>query len=120
MSRCEASALAAIGAVNRAEINYAARLPDRGFAPNLAMLERSDEHDEFGIKEANLSSGSFAGYVYTYNPAVSKDGIIRSYSITAFPKNLESSCRHSFYSDQSGRVHYTSSGHVDASSPALQ
>lgn len=90
---------------------------DLGFTANLAVLGTPGE----GYIDNKLASGRRYGYTFTYTPGKKlKRGGIRSYTITAVPDQVGSTGQRRFYSDETGEIHYNSSGPADTSSPVLR
>ena len=114
----EASALTNIRAINEAEMIYATSHRDLGFTGNLAMLGDTQIGGE-GIIDNNLARGRKSGYTFTYKPGEKVNGAIRAYTVTAVPDQVGLTGYRTFYSDEAGDIHYTTTGIADASSPVL-
>jgi type IV pilus assembly protein PilA len=116
----EASAIASIKAVNEAEMIYASSHPDVGFTPDMAMLGSTGQGGGEKTIDNNLASGHKSGYTFTYTPGEKVNGAIRSYTITAVPDQVGTTGERRFFADETGEVHYNSSGPADTSSPVIQ
>jgi hypothetical protein len=110
----EASAVAGIKAVNEAEMIRASSHPNSGFTSSLEALGREELIDN------NLARGEKGGYSLVYTAGEKVNGAIRSYSLTAVPDQVGATGERRFYSDESGEIHYSSSGPADDKSPVLR
>ena len=105
----------AVREVHRAEAQYAAQHPDKGFSSSLQEL--SGPGDSF---DPNLISGHKSGYLFIYVPGERVNGAIRTYTFTAVPEKVGDSGQRRFFADESGEVRYNASGPADATSPVIQ
>ena len=110
----EASAIFAFVSIHNAQIEYSAKHPGMGFAPELSSLVLDRE------TESHLEVGRKSGYKFSYTPGERVHGAIGSYTITAVPNQLGRTGQMQFFSDESGDVHFNPSGPADASSPILR
>jgi type IV pilus assembly protein PilA len=116
----EASAIASIKAINAGQMIYSSSHPDQGFTADLAMLGGTSQSGGEQTIDTNLASGRKSGYTFTYTPGEKVNGAVRSYTITAVPDQVGSTGQRRFFSDESGEIHYNSSGPADATSPVIQ
>ncbi len=116
----ETSAIASIRAVNEAEMIYSSSHPDLGFTADMLMLGGTSQTGGEGTIDNVLASGRKQGYTFTYTPGEKVNGAIRSYTITAVPDQVGTTGQRRFYSDESGEIHYNSSGPADATSPVIE
>ena len=116
---CDYHAISITSAIYRAEKTYAARSPDRGFAPNLNDLQLGVD-GELDWLAAGVDSGSFYHYRLRYESAPPVNGVIRSYSITLIPDGADRKCKHSYYLDESGRFTFSESGPATINSPVFK
>jgi type IV pilus assembly protein PilA len=116
----EAAALASLNDVHASDEAYAASYPALGFAPDLATL--ADFSKSAGRKgvDQELASGTKTGYVFTYTPGERVNGVIQSYTMTAVPQKVGETGQRRFFSDESGKIHYSPNELADAGSPVLQ
>ena len=100
----EASAVGSLRTINTAQIEYAGSYPDRGFASSLAELEPGSGD----LIDSVLASGKKSSYVFilTAAPPDSRGRIVR-YSVLARPQHYGKNITHSFFSDESGVLRFT-------------
>jgi prepilin-type N-terminal cleavage/methylation domain-containing protein len=115
----EASAIASIRAINESQMIFSSSHPDQGFTPDLQTLGGTAQSGGQQTIDNNLASGRKSGYTFTYTPGEKVNGAIRSYTITAVPDQVGTTGERRFFSDESGEIHYNSSGVADVSSPVL-
>jgi len=61
-----------------------------------------------GLIDEGLASGSVGGYAFTYRPTrISRSGQVQGYQVWAYPQKPSSPRLRSFYSDETGVIHYT-------------
>jgi hypothetical protein len=101
----EASAADALRAINAAQIQYARTHPGEGFASSLKELGPSPGA---ALIDEDLANGRRYNYILTLTASFAdSSGHITQYALTARPLSYGSLGRRSFFSDQSGVIHYT-------------
>jgi ferredoxin len=110
----EASAIATIGEVNEAEMIYASEHRNLGFSTDIVTVG-SMLHENSDLAIARSKSG----YAFTYTAGEQLNHAIRSYTIVAPPNQAGRTGHRSFYSDETGDIHYNDDGPADASSPTF-
>jgi hypothetical protein len=110
----EASAIATIRKLNEAEMIYASEHPNLGFSTDIPTVGGILNEDADPATKRSKS-----GYSFTYTPCEKLNGAIRSYTIVAIPNQAGRTGVRSFYSDETGEIHYNSRGPADASSPVV-
>lgn len=105
MEHIEASGADALRSINTAQIEYAKRHRDKGFA---SSLEELGPPPGAALIDENLAIGRRYKYSITLTPA-SPDGSGHTsrYTLTARPILYGSRGRRSFFCDESGIIHYT-------------
>jgi len=116
----EAAALAALNDVHTSDEAYAASHPERGFAPDLASLADFSKYAGRKGVDQELATGRKTGYVFTYTPGTPVNGVIQSYTVTAVPEIVGETGRRRYFSDESGKIHYSLNASADVGSPILQ
>lgn len=115
----EASSVGSLRTINVAQVSYAQTHPDRGFASSLAEL---GPEPGSGLIDSVLASGRKSGYVYVLT-AASPDshGRITHYTVIARPQRYGKEGKHSFLTDESGVLHFTTEDRApSAQDPTLQ
>lgn len=94
---------------------YSSEHPNLGFSADIAtgggMLHEAAEL---------ARAASRGGYNFIYTPGEPVNHAIRSYTITAVPNESGRTGQRSFYSDESGEIHYNPNGPADVNSPVLR
>jgi len=106
----EASAINSVRLINAAEITYASRYPDRGFACALAELagRGADADPAARLLDPDLAAGVKNGYRFLIARC---DGVpATSYLVTALPVAPNQTGVRAFCSDQTGIIRYTPEG----------
>ena len=105
MEHMETSAADALRSINTAQIEYAKTHRERGFASSLEELGLPSGP---ALIDADLAGGRRYSYNITLNPA-SPDGSghTSQYTLTARPQQYGNRGKRSFFSDESGVIHYT-------------
>lgn len=116
----EAAALASLNDIHTADAMYAASHPELGFAPDLSVLAGFSKSSGRKGVDQELASGAKTGYVFTYTPGERVNGLVNSYTVTAVPEKVGETGQRRFFSDQSGKIHYSFAGPADANSPVVQ
>jgi prepilin-type N-terminal cleavage/methylation domain-containing protein len=116
----ESAALASLNEIYSSEARYSALHPDSGFTPDLPTLANFNDPGGQRTIDKELASGNKTGYLFVYTPGEKVGGAIRLYSVTAVPEQVGVTGKRRFYSDQTGAIHYNSSGPADANSPVIQ
>lgn len=95
----------ALRTINAAQAEYAKTHRGKGFA---SALEELGPPPGAALIDEALASGRRYNYTITLNPASpDTSGHTPKYSLTARPQSYGDSARRSFFSDESGVVHYT-------------
>jgi type IV pilus assembly protein PilA len=110
----ESSAVSSIHAVNTAEIAYSSANPGIGFSATLADLGPAGG----GYLDANLVSGTKAGYVFTYVQSTAMTPS-QAYTFNADPVTRGITGQRSFYSDQNNATHYNQSAAATVTDPQM-
>ncbi len=116
----EEAALASLNEIHTAEVRYAAAHPEAGFTPDLPVLAQFSKASGGKGIDDELATGRKTGYIFTYTPAPRIDGTIRTYTVTAVPEEVGKTGQRRFFSDESGKLHYSYAGPADAESPVIQ
>jgi hypothetical protein len=114
----EASAVGSLRTINAAQIEHARTHPDRGFALSLAELGPGSDD---ALIDSVLASGKKSNYIFilTAAPPDSHGRIVR-YNVMARPQHYGKNSRHSFFTDGSGVVRFTTENRpATAQDPAL-
>jgi type IV pilus assembly protein PilA len=118
----EASAVRSVRVINTAAVTYQAQFnhyPEGLASMGSPVAGVSPEYGA-GLIDNTLASGKKSGYVFQYQGIDTKhSGTLDDYEVTACPQVMGSSGRRCFYSDSSGVIRYSSSGHADKDSPPL-
>jgi hypothetical protein len=105
MEHIEASGADALRSINTAQIEYAKRHRDKGFA---SSLEELGPPPGAGLIDENLAKGWRYKYWITLTPpSPDGSGHTSRYTLTARPIPYGSRVRRSFFCDESGVIHYT-------------
>ena len=122
ISANEASAVGSVRVINTAAVAYQAQFnhyPEGLGSLGSPVAGVSPEYGA-GLIDNTLASGKKSGYVFKYHGIDTKQtGALDDYEVTACPEVMGSSGRRCFYSDSSGVIRYSSSGHADKDSPPL-
>ncbi len=121
----EASAVSSLRTINTALISYAttyptspgppAVCPNSGFPPSLANLGPAKPATSLAADQLDGVLGVAApvksGYNFTYNSAIpDANGCNTTYTTTAFPQNVGTTGQRAFCSNQSGVIHFNTTG----------
>jgi len=107
-----------IRAVNTSCSTYRATYPERGYPTKLSQLGPPDsgshpDAEHSGMVDGVLASGSKSGYIITYiHGPVDNKGRVKSYQVTERPQRFGENGTISFYSDESGVIHFTKEDRV--------
>jgi len=114
----EASAVASLRTIKAAQLSYAEKHPEKGFAPALAEL---GPPPGAGLIDATLSHGRKSGYTFAMiASAPDSHGKIMKYSVTAHPQTYNQTGTRSFFSNESNTIRYTPDDRVPtAQDPTL-
>jgi type IV pilus assembly protein PilA len=120
----EASAVASLRVINTAAVTYSITYPDLGFPAQLSLLGganpcTSSSSTQACLLDDLLAQGGKGGYAFGW----SGDGVTPSVSfvLTGTPQTVGASGQNMYCTDQTGIIHYDSSGSgCTNSSPALQ
>lgn len=105
MEHMETSAAEALRTINAAQTEYAKTHPGEGFA---SSLEELGPLPGAALIDKDLASGRRYNYTITLNPvSPGTSGHTPKYTLTARPQSYGDGGRRSFFSDESGVVHYT-------------
>jgi hypothetical protein len=102
-----------IRAVNTSCLTYRATYPERGYPTKLSQLGPPDsgtqpDAEHSGMVDGVLASGKKSGYIITYIPGLADNkGRVASYQVTERPQRFGENGTISFFSDQSGVIHFT-------------
>jgi hypothetical protein len=110
----EASAIATIRKVNEAEMIYASEHPNLGFSPDIPTVGGIPNEDA-----DPATTRSKNGYSFTYIAGEQVNHAIRSYTIAAIPNQVGRTGVRSFYSDETGEIHFNARGPADVSNPVV-
>jgi hypothetical protein len=105
-------AASSLRVINTACQAYAETYRDLGFPRELAQLgprtEEAKGPQRSGLIDGVLASGVKSGYIYSYRAGEpDKNGKTTTYTFTAVPRQYGKSGRRSYYSDQTGTIHFT-------------
>jgi hypothetical protein len=115
----EASSVGSLRTINVAQVYYAQTHQDKGFASSLAELGPDPGS---ALIDSVLASGRKSGYVFVLT-AASPDshGRITHYTVIARPQTYGKEGKHSFLTDESGVLHFTTEDRIPtAQDPTLQ
>lgn len=119
MNAQEMAAVAEIGTVNKAEVQYYSQFGQ--YATSLAQLGppassgAAEGPQSAGLIPGTLSSGQAGGYNFTVTPTP------QGYAVSAVPRSFGSTGRRTFYSDQSNIIRQNwSQDPATATSPELK
>jgi type IV pilus assembly protein PilA len=119
----EASAVASLRVINTAAITYSLTYPELGFPAQLTTLGGANpcsaSSSQACLIDDILSQGTKSGYNFTWT----SDGLTPSvsFNLTGTPQVVGASGQNMFCTDQTGVIHYDSSGSgCDNSRLALQ
>ena len=122
ISANESSAVNSVRVINTAAVSYQTQFnhyPEGLGSMGSPVAGVSPEFGA-GLIDNTLASGRKSGYVFSYHGIDTKHtGTLDDYEVTACPEVMGSSGRRCFYSDASGVIRYSSSGHADKDSPPL-
>jgi hypothetical protein len=105
MDRMQISAAQALRSINTAQTEYAKMHRDKGFASSLKEL---GSPPGAALIDENLANGRRSTYSITLNPASPDgNGHTSQYTLTARPNLYGDGGKRSFFSDESGVIHYT-------------
>jgi len=115
----EASSVGSLRTINVAQVYYAQTHPDKGFASSLAEL---GPEPGSALIDSVLASGRKSSYVFVVTPASpDSHGRITHYTVIARPQRYGKNGKHSFLTDESGVLHFTTEDRAPtAQDPALQ
>jgi type IV pilus assembly protein PilA len=133
MTANQAAAVGALKTINAAAVTYSATYGN-GYPPSLAALGpppgggSSSTCDNSNLIDSLLASGRRNGYVFTYTgvnplpspaPNCSSPGF-NAYSVEASPELRGKTGEVSYFTDQSGVVHFNATQPATANDPPLQ
>jgi len=119
MAANEASAVGSLRTINTACVTYATEY--KSFPSSLANLGPGTNPSAHGAGLISdiLASGQKSGYVFTYKPGPSQDGVIISYEAHADPVTPGATGVRHFFTDQSGVIRVRMDGQATVESPPL-
>lgn len=119
MAANEASAVGSLRTINTACVVYATEY--KSFPSSLANLGPSPHPSANAADLVNdvLVSGQKSGYLFTYEPGPSRDGVVTSYEVRADPVTPETTGVRHFFTDQSGVIRVRMNGQATVESPPL-
>jgi type IV pilus assembly protein PilA len=119
MAANEASAVASLRRIDSACVNYASE--QKSFPPSLARLGQSasSSADGAALLDNALASGQKTGYLFTYRPGATRDGVTDSYQVYADPINQGVTGTRHFFSDQTLIIRGSRETQANADSPPL-
>ena len=115
----DASSVGSLRTINVAQVYYTQTHPDKGFASSLAEL---GPEPGSALIDSVLASGRKSSYVFVVTPASpDSHGRITHYTVIARPQRYGKNGKHSFLTDESGVLHFTTEDRAPtAQDPALQ
>ena len=122
ISANESSAVGSVRTINTAAVAYQAQFnhyPEGLASMGSPVAGVSPEYGA-GLIDNTLATGKKSGYVFSYHGIDTRHtGTLDDYEVTACPEHPRSSGVKCFFSDSSGVIRYSSSGHADKDSPPL-
>ena len=119
MAANEASAVGSLRTINTACVTYATEY--KSFPSSLANLGPSTNPsaNAAGLITDILASRQKSGYLFTYEPGPSQNGVIISYEVHADPLSPGATGARHFFTDQSGIIRVRMDGQATVESPPL-
>ncbi len=119
----ESTSVSFVRTIVLAQQVYSEEHKTEGFASSLSQLgPASNSPSSVGLIDAVLASGKKSGYILTLRPdPPHTDGRITHYTLSARPEKYGNCGTHSFFTDETGVVHYTGENRAaTAEDPALE
>jgi type IV pilus assembly protein PilA len=119
MAANEASAVGSLRTINTACVTYATEY--KSFPSSLLNLGpgTNPSANAAGLISDLLASRQKSGYLFTYEPGPSQDGVIISYEVHADPGTSGATGVRHFFTDQSGVIRVRMDGRATVESPPL-
>lgn len=113
------AAIGAIRVITTSQFEYESTHPQSGFAPSLAELGPPPGENQI---DGALASGTKSGYLFTMTASdPGKIGKNTAFTVSAVPLKFGKFDQYSFFSDESGVIHYTRENRpANASDPKLE